>query len=244
MIAPCGTFNYVAVVPEDWQVNQSPWQLAVSGQLVPCGDPICDDRLVGYSPTLQITDAGMTPEPSASRPAVLRSQLTLRASGKDHATVRAASIYVDRDLISAAIGGDELHISRTGCGGVGISLLRSGCLIFAVGAVSAVPLGNVKAGTPWELVREAEAVFRREQADFSFAEYPVRVRIGNDVRILSARSRAEIAGYRVWVECGYRLCLPGIDEKVAITLRGSCGEIPASCSVQLLNQTQFEMVSW
>ena len=62
--------------------------------------------------------------------------------------------------------GDALHISRTRCAGVGLSVLRESQLVAAAGAVSAVPLGaEVTVSHPGDLVRQAEAIFRVRDPD-------------------------------------------------------------------------------
>ena len=78
---------------------------------------------------------------------MLLSRLTLRANGKDRATVATFSFCIDRSLLNAFCPGDTLHLVRTGCGGLGLSLIREGRLIVAIGAVNAVPQENSSAFT-------------------------------------------------------------------------------------------------
>lgn len=58
----CGTFAYVAVVPDD--VRDGLFECpAESHEEVPLtGDRFIDHRLVGLTPLLTVTEAGLTPE--------------------------------------------------------------------------------------------------------------------------------------------------------------------------------------
>lgn len=83
-----------------------------------------------------------------------------------------------RELTRAFSPGDILHVARTPCAGLGLSVLRNGCLVLAVGAISAVPLGNnVQATTPHDLVQQAEFVFQQRDPAFELHEYPIQISI-------------------------------------------------------------------
>ena len=59
-----------------------------------------------------------------------------------------------------------------------LSVIRSGELIVAVGAVTAVPLGQeVQATIPRDLMEAAEDVFRRRDPGFHFRESPVEIAV-------------------------------------------------------------------
>jgi hypothetical protein len=134
--------------------------------------------------------------------------------------------------------GDTLHLAGTWRGGVGLSLLRDGRLVVAVGAVSAVPLENVKANTPFDLVQKADAIFQERDPEFHLRylpHYPVQIEIQNEMRLLYGGRRTRIGEYEVWVQHGF---VPGIpvtgDECVGIALKGACGYVTASCSAMLI----------
>lgn len=145
-IASSGTFEYVAVVPDGLR----------SGPRLMCR--LRDDgtlekgtvgtRLVGQSPTLEILHIGVTPDVRLSpftgraRPKVQLSRIVLRAEGNAHASIASFSFCVDRELTNVLRPGDALFMSRTGCGGIGLSIVRGGTLVAAVGALSAVPHGQ------------------------------------------------------------------------------------------------------
>ena len=242
---PCGTFRYFAIVPaEPWNERSSPWPVQLAEKIDEIGNKQRDSRLTGFSPCLEITDGGRTPNPSVSRPSVFRSRLTLIASARKNSSVSSASFYVAKDLISRFKPGDMLHMTRTSCARLGLSLLREGRLVFAVGAVSKVPLGDdVQAAAPRACVREAESVFRKVDPKFQFRELPLQISTGGHLRILF-RGPHGLGQYAIWVEHGYLPGLPGEDECAAIALEGACGATTASATAQLLNGGEIEMVSW
>lgn len=241
----CGTFRYFAIVPAKLPDRRSsPWPVQLAETVDKTSDEMRNARLIGLSPCLEITDAGPTPNPTVGRPAVFRSRLTLTASARDNSTVSSASFYVDKDLTSTFEPRDRLHMARTPCGGLGLSLLRQGRLVFAVGVVSSVPLGSdVQAATPYDLVREAETVFKKGDPDFEFRELPLRISIDGRIR-LGYGGRQEVGHYNIWVEHGFLRGIPGTDECAAIALKGACGSVPAIVTAQLLNGCQLEMVEW
>jgi hypothetical protein len=56
--------------------------------------------------------------------------------------------------------------------------------VVAVGAATAVPLGNnVTARTPHDLLAEAEAIFRRRDSSFEFREIPIELMLLGSDRI-------------------------------------------------------------
>jgi hypothetical protein len=165
MMPPSATFAYVVRVPDGGTKN-APWVMDSLELHTPTGEPLIDNRLVGWKPMLYISDAGLTPNASTSRPSVLRSELRLVATDKDYASTPTASYFLDKALVNVLRAGDVFHMARTGCGGLGFSALRRDKLIFAVGQISAVPLGSgIKVGTPEDLLKDAEAVFRRRDPE-------------------------------------------------------------------------------
>ena len=249
-IHPSGTFDYVAIVPELVE-DQAPWKVRLRTPIQLTGDDRSNTRLVGHSPTLEISDAGMTPSAQTSRltgkvsPRVLRSRLTLTATTRNDAGVASVSFHVDRALTMALCPHDMLCMARTGCGGLALSIIRNGQLVAAAGAVSAVPLSeDVRARTPIDILREAEAVFRKHDPDFEFGHLPVEIRIGEQTRLMHG-GRRRIAPYEVWVEHGFYRGIPGTNECVAISLIGTCPEVVAISSAQLLDSPDaLEIVGW
>jgi len=246
----CGRFDYVAVVPESGR-NRASWNVRLRTPVELTGNDMVDDRLVGHSPTLSISDAGITPDARVppftgrARPKVLRSKITLTASQRKHARQASAAFHVDQALTMLLSPGDMLFLERTGCGGLAFSIVRDGQLIVAAGAVSNVSLGEpVHVRIPSETVTEAEDVFRKHDAQFRFPELPVELRLGEHTRLLF-RGRPELESYRTWVEHGFYRGIPGTNECVAVWLSGTCPDIPAIATAQLLDApAPLEIVSW
>jgi hypothetical protein len=140
---------------------------------------------------------------------------------------------------------DRLCMTRTACGGLALSIIRDGQLVAAAGAVSAVPLGEfVHVRTPIDTIREAEEVLRKHDPEFEFGHMPVEIRIGEQTRLLYG-ARPRIDSYEVFVEHGFYSGLPGTDECVAISLIGTCPDVPAIASAQLLDfPDALEIVRW
>src|SRR5262245_23578227 len=240
-IPPSGTFNYTGVVPDDPHSSRS-WRLRdESGAASSArGGSLSDNRLVGLSPSLEIVAAGLTPDVRVSpytgnvRPKVMLSRLILRAESKDRATVAAFAFCVDEALPKSFCCGDVLHLARTSSGGLGLSLIRGGRLIAAVGAVTEVPHGeSVKVRFPGEVIRDAQRVFTAVDPQFEFRELPIELCVDSERRILY-RGRPRIGDYEVFVEHGFYRGLPGTDECVALSRVSDFPSTPAICSAQLL----------
>jgi len=250
VIAPCGTFEYVVAVPASGMAECSSWVVRVRDPVAHTGDELVDARLVGLSPRLEIIDAGLTPEgPTYSttrsvRPKVLRSRLTLSASKKKLASVSAVSFHVDKSLTLAWRPGDLVYLSRTNCGGLGISVIREGILVAAVGAVTAVPLGSgVQARVPWDLAQEAEDVFRRRDSQFELPEIPLELRVGSQLW-LSYGGGKRMEDYEAFVEHGFDQDEDGRNECAAISRIGACSCTGANASALLLDTDRLETVPW
>ncbi len=251
MIPSCGTFDYVTLVPDAPNTDLCPWDVRLRDPIKRKGDDISYSRLVGLSPRLQIVDAGLTPDSEIDGskwlvpPKVLRSRITLIASERRHATASSVSFYLDRGLIAALRPHDVLHLVRTYSCGLGISVIRDGQLVVAIGAVTAVPLGrNVEARIPWDLAEEAEAIYRQHDPDFEFPELPVEVTVGNQRRVLFGGTR-QMDQYGVFMIHGRFPVEDGADESLAISSIGACSEVAANASTMLLDSGfALRIVGW
>jgi hypothetical protein len=228
MIHPSGTFEYVAVVPthaEGEPFRSDCRSRAAAGER----------RLVGANPKVLFEPAGLTPDAGPNRPFVMRTRVTLRARLLERTHVPSFSFHVDQSLIDRLDAGDLLHLARTGTGGLGMSAIRGNELVYAVGAVTSVPLGDViRIGTPHEIIAQAEALFKRRDADFYFRELPVEVRAGGTTLILFT-GRRQVGDYKVFVSHGHLVGIPpGVDACVAVTRTGWCPEEAAIASAMLL----------
>jgi len=232
-VAPSATFQYVTVVP-DGGAGTTPWVMESTELFEPTGNEFLDNRLVGWKPLLYTSDAGVTPNPSPSRPAVYRVELRLVATDKKHASQETASYFFDRDLFNCLRPGDVLQMVQTSCCGFGASAIRQGKLIFAVGEVTAVPLGtDIDARIPWDLIERAKEVFHGRDSEFEFPELPVELRSGESSRIIYG-GHVQMAGYHVRVENGFYPSDDSIPECVSISLDEACDWVAASATAQLL----------
>lgn len=229
-----GTFEYSTTVPDDG-LDSFPWAMKSREHLKPTGDPLVDNRLVGWRPLLYIRDTNLAPDPRLSTPPAHRTEIQLVASDEEHASSDTVSYFLDKRLVSVLRPGDVFHIVRTSCGGVGVSALRLGKLVFAVGQATAVPLGyGISVKIPRDLVAEAEKVFHRQDPEFEFTTLPIEVRIGESSRVLFG-GFVQMGGYSVCVEHGFLLGAdPGTAECVSVSLDEACKWVVASASAQLL----------
>jgi len=233
MIPASGTFDYVGTVGP---VTAFPWSIELQSTREP-EHPAVHGR-AGPHPHLIIDEAGITPNAGYDRdqwrPAVLRARLRLTAGAWSFISRTVAQFHLDLSLVKALQPGDRLYVSLTGCEGIGVSAVRDRQLVFAVGAITAVPLGEgVTARIPRELVQEAEAVFNRHDPTFHFPEQPIEIVIDGQ-RFVSLRGQCDVGPYEIKMLSGFRLGMPGIAESVAISRRGACSASGASASAQLL----------
>ena len=229
-IAPAGTFDYVFVAPEQWQSES----LRVRGALRT--PPERDERrLVGHAPILETLEY--------QREAwQLYSRVTLRATDGRNATVASASFSIDRGLVRMLRPGDIVHITRTHCGGLGLSVLRDDHLLAAAGAITSVPLGaDVSARSPSDLIQRVEAIFRTRDPEYYLRDRPIEVSVAGKTRILHS-GRPTIGPYEIFVRHGFLWGMPGTAECASIERRGACPDTAAHTSAQLLDEEGIQMI--
>jgi hypothetical protein len=247
-MASAGTFDYVAVVGGAVQRLLGKWKAELRDVVEERGDRSFDDRLVGRSPSLSITDAGPTPNPGWNGgvwlPDVLRSRITLTASERKGATLAAASFYVDKGLTSRVQQGDALHLRRTHSAGLGISIVRGGMLLAAAGAITGLPLGtDVEARCPRDSIEAAQEIFRKTDPSFWFLETPTEVRVARERRLIY-RGHSRLGAYDLFAIHGDLLNFPGTDACLAIWRRKVFSESAATSTAQLLDGKAIELVHW
>jgi hypothetical protein len=241
VMPPWDTFDYIATVPQPHDDSSLDCAARLVQPVTRKGHEVTDRRLVGYAPRLQIIDAG--PSDSAYL-RVLRSRVTLTASNRQDATVSSISFYVDRDLIAQLQPGDDLHMSRTACGGLGLSILRQGELVVAVGAVTAVNLGNdFEAFSAYELAAKASRIFQKVDSGFCFAEMPVEFVHKKQHRILFS-GMCHLGDYVVLLRHGFMGGVPGTDASAAICRSQDQVPVYASASATLLEDCSPEIREW
>jgi hypothetical protein len=221
VMPPQGTFDYVAVVPATIGAGGFDCRATMRDSGETTDDDFSAMRLVGPSPIVRIADAGLTPDANARRPWVERSRISLAAASRRLAGVAEASFHVDKVLTARLRPGDELNLVRTASGGLGLSVVRGGELIVAVGAIPAVRLGRtVSARVPGDLVTRAAAIFRERDPGFCFAEEPIEIAVDAYRKVMYG-GRCTIGDYGVFVVHGWVDGIPGTDACAAIYRNGA-----------------------
>ena len=251
VMSPAGTFDYQVTVPEGHPEAAFPWPLRLRAPVGGDRHSASGRRLVGHSPALHITSAGFPTERAIvgrtglQVPKTLRSRFSLNATERTLATVACASFHVDEGVTARLRAGDVINMSRTGCGGLGISVLRDGRLVVAAGAVTRVPLGDdLSVRIPGELVNEAEAIFRRRDPEYRFSELPTELKTDHETRLL-APGWSRVGSYTAFLVHGPVRGIPGNNECLGITRVGIGGDTTASCTALLLGAPHaLDSVSW
>jgi len=191
-------------------------------------------RLVGHTPRLTAVEY--------QREAwQLYARVTLTATDRAHALVGQASFSVDRRFIRMLRDGDMFYMSRTSCGGVGLSVLRQDELIGAAGALTHVPLGRGQSvGLPLDLIRQAEGVFQARDSGYRMREYPIELSLAGETHITDG-GRPTIGPYDVFIRHGFLRGMPGIDVCLSIERNGVCSDTAAHTSAQLLDEEGIDL---
>jgi len=191
-------------------------------------------RLVGHTPRLTAVEY--------QREAwQLYARVTLTATDRAHALVGQASFSVDRRFIRMLRDGDMFYMSRTSCGGVGLSVLRQDELIGAAGAITHVPLGRGQSvRLPLDLIRQAEGVFQARDSGYRMREYPIELSLAGETHITDG-GRPTIGPYDVFIRHGFLRGMPGIDVCLSIERNGVCSDTAAHTSAQLLDEEGIDL---
>ena len=213
MIQEQGTFEYEGeLIPE----STNPSEIIVQGRDCGQGGKV---RLVGLCPKIRFWG----------------EKVVLIADSQDSATVRRCSFPVGETVFLVARAGDSLHVVRTCMGEVGLSLLRDDCLVFALGAVTAIPLGTGIQITPggndfwWKSPRE-----------------PTWLDLAIDCEGTRLRDRdfTQIGGYDVYLEHCWAAGIPGGGECVSISRSDRRTGIAAMRSAILLAHDGPTLTDW
>jgi len=216
MVIPAtGTFEYEAEFTKKSFGNS---EIVLHGS---AGSGENETRLVGLSPKIRFWN----------------DRLVIIASLPIKASVRNVSFPVGDAVNFAAQPGDQLHVVRTGCCGMGLSVLRHGKLILAIGAVHGLPLGeDLKM-----LMPPHDYNFLPKSPGDNWLEF----RVGSEQLKLRQREVAVVANYHIYVERCWEDGCPGTDESVAICVAGdSTMETAAMRSAILICNGDLKMTSW
>lgn len=239
------TFNYVVTVPEENGPKSFPWLLELGEKLEPRGDALCDDRLVGYSPLLWVADAGFTADSFGLRNEVGVSRFTLRAMNRINASAQEVSFEIDRELIPLFRPGDQLRLEHSCMWGTGLTLLREGKLVVAVGAICGRLGNSIKVSHPEDVM---ERIARFHEVPWEYRKkkpllLPLEVHVGEEIISMYA-GRAEIGEYGIWVQGGTDYSYPSGDSYAAIWAKGMCDEWCAIASAIMLRVPGMTVVNW
>ena len=210
----CGTFHYVAVIPDAFRPGESVVR-AQDATVRPdtrSRHLSGDEPLLGLDPTLSVRDG----------------RLVITASGPQGARVASASFRVAAELLQAFQAGDVLRLVRVGSGDVGFSVIREDRLLVAIGAASVVPLGAGISVRARSAAGHADAVI---------------LTVDGETGRLGAGTRGRLGAYSIDVLRPAMDGLPGHCESVAICRAGSCSLEAAIRSARLLDQG-LDMVRW
>ncbi len=215
MISPSGTFEYEAEFTAD-SFRES--DIILHGTLMKSMDV---NRLVGPNPMIRFWN----------------DRLVLVASDKSNSTVRNTSFRIGDAVPVAARAGDRLYVVRTGCGGIGLSLLRDNQLVLALGAVTGVPLGN-----NIQVNREPKGSWLHEE---HLRDTWLEFEAGSEQVRLRKRGITEVGNYQIYVESCWEYGIPGTDECVSVSVTNNPPVNLASLrSAILLRNGDFKLTHW
>ena len=171
---------------------------------------------------------------------VLRpNQVVLRADKRKDATTWKLSFHAGDALLMVMQPGDEIYMTRGPTSDLGLSLLRQGDLVVAVGHARSVPLGRVA------LRSTAERVSAPPWLGGQQPQGPVQFRCGSEERSIGERESGEIGDYDLYVERLEQWGFPGKTECVAISRKEVANlKIAAMRSAILLANSNQETVGW
>lgn len=246
-----GTFHYAARLPAGITSGACACDVSQVDH-VPAWPNDDGTRLVGPSPRVVVYDAGFNERPGPARPHVLRHGLRLEASGRRRACVRSATFHVEATLLPSLRAGDELHLVRTTGADVGLSVLRAGHLVCAVGDIASVPLGDdLSARVPLELRERIARVFLDVDPEFPDVQgmgqgVPLPLALRHDgADVLVSRIDRSVGPYDVTM-----LRPPAVAFSLGgafgtIVRRGACSALGARLTTMLLAQDDaLEMSPW
>lgn len=223
-----GRFDYLAVVPADSK-RPHPWHATTNPQEDRDPFPLFRDdrqRLVGWNPTLQVSEG----------------VVTLTATNDKDASIREASFRLDPALLAAARHGTVLRLLRTGSGWIAVSAGIDGELVFAVGAVCSLQLDapDIRRGFG-PRPRPPEWGARPGRRDTW-----IEVRSDNVIAVLRDGEETVAGDHVIRVVRNWRDTEPSTDESVAVFPRDGTLRDPAVRSAELLANTKggCHMVRW
>ena len=220
MIHPSGTFEYEAEFTKE---SLSDSDIVLYGSYLSGGylngEKI--DRLLGHNPKIRFW----------------RGRVVLIAQQEDNSEVRNASFTIGDAVPLAARPGDRLYLVRDYSGGIGLSLLRQGRLVLALGVVTEVPLGK-----DIQIIRCASKTEPWEDLE---PDTWLDLRVGSDQLILREREAKELGGYHIYMEHGWSDGVPVMGECLSLSVLDSPSlMIAAMRSAILIANGSLKITRW
>lgn len=193
-----------------------------------------------------MVDAGFTADSFGLRDVVPVSRFTLRAANQVHASSREVFFETDRELTSLFRSGDELRLTHSCMWGTGLTLLRAGKLVVAVGAIRFGKLGDgIQVSHPKDTL---ERIMRFEKVPWEYRQkkpmlLPLEFSMGEQIVSIYA-GRAEIGDYGIWVQGGRNHAYPSGDTYAALWRKEMCDEWCAIGSAMMLNVPGMTSPKW
>lgn len=215
MIHPSGTFEYQAEFTSE---GFSDSDIVLYGTIA---NKVDGPRLVGHSPMIRFWN----------------DRLVLVASEESTSGLRNASFAIGDAIFLSAKPGDELHVIRTGSGGLGLSLLREDRLVLAIGCVTSVPLG-----TNINVIKGPRS---RKAFPDPLCDTRLEFQVENESLVLRDRTLTQLGDCEIYVERSWQVGIPGVDECVSIC-RGDdpAVKIASVRSAILLGNSPLKMTHW
>jgi hypothetical protein len=231
LLPPAETFDYAVTVPATGSGER--WRVRTREEVDGAAPRARGCRLVGSSPHLHIEHVGLlrgggqlSPLCHVIRPTVSASRIVLTALDRTDATASAAWFHLDRGLVDVLRPGDDVNLTRTPRGGLGLSVIRDGELLVALGAATAVPVGG-----------DLEVIVRRDRLvrAIPFGESAAGFPWVHPVEFTSAgRVPRKPKSYSMSVWCSAWPPPEDSDENVSIIRGGAYPEGAAFASAHLL----------
>jgi hypothetical protein len=112
-------------------------------------------------------------------------------------------------------------MARTDCGGTGLSAIRDGGLVLAVGAIHAVPLGeDIRVRYP-NMSQSMAWFFQKPNPNPELRKQVIEVTVGAQT-FTAYEGRSQLGQYELLILHGYRIGFPGDDESVSIARTDAC----------------------
>ena len=213
-IPPDGTFIYVTTIP-DHPMSES-WLASSPESYQDTGDNMMDLRSAGFKPKISFSFVSKHLVKGPDQPWWHRASLgriRLEATDGLGSGDGLVSILCDRGILTELKAGDVMYLSKASSADKGISVIREGKLFFAAGAITIVPLGNLKARILdfWvdgrKKIEEIDPLFSMPELPLEITNQSETIIVINHQREIGDYSVDGIRGANFEIEPGYSGCI-------------------------------------